>query len=125
MVQFNGWISIETNKKDEDKDDKQYLQNKFIDEIKKEIREYDDICNLKVHNGSHFFTCIGITNHRCSRIYFLIKFFEFVSTHSDASYGVLSLIDDEDETEGLVIQEYLLGDGKLKESTRPLWWDPY
>ena len=98
MIEFNGWAIIRESFTEEGENEK--LLKSIVKQIELKITELNsdnEFYSLKSLNGTYHLTITVNHNHRTEHV---TQFFQWISTISKGSYGILYVQDDEDIKRG-------------------------
>lgn len=92
MVEFNGWISIWADN-DEDNDT-------FLESTKAHLnKNYSDFVGNTIKFSANRISFNGVNNHRLKLHFLPIEIIIWVAERSEKSYGLIHVLDDEDQRE--------------------------
>lgn len=108
MVELHGWLSVWETYEDEDLTPR--------DELDKIMRKVKAIVSasgieLKYINGVPFVNTTVYSNHRTAEVDNIIEVYKSISKTATGSYGVIYLLDDEDDEHYNEIQKYVFKKG--------------
>ena len=97
MVEYYGWVNISDNTYESEINDLM----KIVNSLKKKIENIDDsnkIIRMKGINGNFILVIAGGANHKSSDVVEIIDFYKSIPNIAPGSYGIMYLIDDEDNS---------------------------
>lgn len=100
MLEYQGWFVIREsfNERDDSENKMKEIWKKmavFVANIN--CNRGDDICQMKVTNGSYKLMIGGMDNHKSYSWIELLEFLNWIAIEAKGSYGLLHFYDDEDK----------------------------
>ena len=115
MYEYHGWATLRETYLNED-----IVEEKFeemVADIKAKIIETgadNGLLDLRAVNGEYQLHLSGLLNHKGRRAEEIFQLYEFIAKTAKGSYGLLYILDDEDENgKDNEFQVYIMARGKV------------
>jgi len=116
MYEYHGWVTVRESYLNEDDADENI--DSMVSDIRDKIRDIDcghGLLDLRAVNGEYHFSVSGFLNRKSVQADEMMELFAFIAKKAVGSYGVLYVLDDEDENdEENQFQVYVMARGKIE-----------